>query len=66
MIYVLLLDWMSRHDLVLSSVTPLIARKEYRKYDTPLRGVTVEDDDEDNISSGFYAATTNLVTDNLI
>ena len=43
------LDWMSTHYLELSSLTPLIARREYKTCVMPLCSFMVEDDDEIDI-----------------
>ena len=53
------LDWMSRHELGMNAVTPLIARREYKKCGIPLCGVIVEDDNENDILIG--ACVANLI-----
>ena len=60
------LDWMNRHDLALSAVTPLIARKEYKKCGIPLCGVIVEDCGNDLVMGGIGAAVSILVLTNLL
>ena len=57
---------MSRHDLGMNDVTPLIACREYNKCGIPLCGVMVEDDNENDILIGACVATAVLVTDNLL
>ena len=46
---------MSRHDLELSYVTPLIAHRFYKTHGMPLCGVIVEDDEENDILIGACA-----------
>ena len=60
------LDWMSRHELGMSAVTPLIAHREYKTCGIPLCGVIVDEDNEDDILIGACVATAVLVTDNLL
>ena len=60
------LDWMSRHVLALNSVTPLIARKEYKKCGIPLCGVIVEDFRNDLIMGGNVATVSILVLNHLL
>ena len=60
------LDWMSRHVLALSSVTPLIARKEYKKCGIPLCGVIVQDCGNDLIMGGVVATVSILVLNHLL
>ena len=60
------LDWMRRHDLGLSSVTPLISRRFYKTCRMPLCGVMVEDDDENNILIGLCATIVFSNIDDLI
>ena len=57
---------MSRHELGMSAVTPLIAHREYKTCGIPLCGVIVDEDNEDDILIGACVATAVLVTDNLI
>ena len=60
------LDWMSRHDIALSSITPSIAHKEFKKCGIPLCGVVVQDDIEDDDLIVICAGISILVNYNLL
>ena len=53
------LDWLSRHDLALASVTPYKARKFFKKCGVPLCGVRVDDVEDEFVacSTAFICST---------
>ena len=57
---------MSRHDLVMNTLTHLIANRECKKCGMPLCGVKVEDDNENGMLFGACVVTAVLVTDDLM